>query len=144
MEIKIPKITAPLDLGDYNQAMAGTLVHVWINPPSEVRIRFSPISERGLALVAEQGQLHPDKNAKDKVKAEALEKELGELLEAQDVWLSEIWSQGPEGTHFSAGEVKKLRTETANTDPRLFGWMVGSSIRLIGEHAGALKKPIAA
>lgn len=139
MEIKIPKITDPLDLGDYNEALRGQLIHVWINPPSEVRGRLTPIATRGAAIVAENGQLHPEKCAEDKAKAVALDQESSEILEKQDIWLSEIWSQGPEGTHFSAGEIKQLRTETAETDPKLFGWMVANTIRLMGEHLGAIK-----
>jgi hypothetical protein len=140
MEIKIPKITEPLDLGRYSPALAGQVLQVWVNPPPEKRKQSLKIDRRMKEIDAEEKTLTPDKDPNDMARAAALEKESKKLLEQLDDWLSEIWSQGAEETHLPAEYIRKFRTESYGTDPQLFGWMAGESVRMIMEHLGAVKK----
>jgi len=140
MEIKIPKITEPLDLGGYAPALAGQIVHVWVNSPLEKRRYYWQTSRRVIELGTEKKKLQPDKNPNDMARTAVLEQEGKDLLGKIDAWISEIWSQGSEETHVSAETVYQFRIESADTDPQLFGWMVGSSLRMMMEHQGAVKK----
>ena len=139
MEFTIPAITEPLDLAGYAPALAGQVLQVWVNPPPAKRIGYLQISRRALELDAERKKLQ-DTNPKDKQKSGILEIESGKLLEQMDAWSSEIWSQGPEETHVSVEYIRQFRNATQDTDPKLFGWMVGNSVKLMMEHQGAVKK----
>ncbi|MGA2504195.1 MAG: hypothetical protein ABSG01_08915 [Anaerolineales bacterium] len=143
MEFKIPKITAPLDLGGYSTALAGQCVQVWINPPLEKRRTYWQTSRRVLELDAQKKRLNAEKQPLTPAQLKAvafLEQEATKLLGQIDAWISEIWSQGAEETHVPAETVHQFRVESADTDPQLFGWMVGSSLRLMMEHQGTVKK----
>lgn len=54
--------------------------------------------------------------------------------------VSELWSQGPEDTHWSPEEVTTLIEATIETDPALFRWMRDKTIEMVGEHRNAAKK----
>jgi hypothetical protein len=143
MEFKIPKITAPLDLAGYSNALAGQILQVWVNPPLEKRRWDWQTSRRVLAIDAEKKKLNAEKQplTPSQLKASAaLEQEAKDLLGKIDEWVSEIWSQGPEESRVSVETVHHFRVESVDTDPQLYGWMVGSSLRLMMEHQGTVKK----
>jgi len=138
MQIKVQKvIVEALELGAYHKQYAGQSVQVWVNPPSEKRREFSLLRDEIKKLEDDRKELRetivPDA-------AENLGKRTGELLVKMDEWLSEMWSQGPQETHLSVAEIVKLREETFDIEPQLFGWLVMSSRRMMVEHLGAVKK----
>jgi hypothetical protein len=143
MEFKIPKITAPLDLAGYSNALAGQIIQVWVNPPLEKRRWYWQTSRRVLTIDAEKRKLIAEKKplTPSLLKASAaLDQEAKDLLGKIDTWISEIWSQGAEESRVPVETVHQFRVESADTDPQLFGWMVGSSLRLMMEHQGLVKK----
>jgi hypothetical protein len=143
MEFKIPKITTPLDLVGYSNVLAGQVVQVWVNPPLERRRFYWQTSRRVLEIYAQVKKFSAEKQAltPPQLAAKAsLEQEGKDLLGKIDAWISEMWSQGAEDTHVPAETVHQFRVESADTDPQLFGWMVGSSLRLMLEHQGTVKK----
>jgi hypothetical protein len=133
MDIKIPKITVPLDLGGYSPALAGQVLQVWVNPPLEKCLQCQDVLRRSLEIEKEMVKLQAE-NSKDKEKSTGLEQEGKELLGQIDALFSEIWSQGAEETHLTAENICKFRKESLGTDPRLFWWIVGESVRLIKDH----------
>ncbi len=139
MEFTIPAITEPLDLAGYAPALAGQVLQVWVNPPLDKRMEYWQSARRALEIDAERQKIK-DTNPEDKEKSDILELESRELLQKVDAWLSEIWSQGPENTRLSAEYIRQFRNAIQDTDPKLFGWLVGTSIRLMMEHQGTVKK----
>ena len=57
-------------------------------------------------------------------------------------WLSEMWSQGPEGTHFNPEDVKKFGDSCMEQDPQLWVWVIGETVGLMFAHLGAKKKTL--
>ena len=139
MEFTIPKITVPLDLAGYSPSLAGQVLQVWVNPPLGKRMEYWRSTRRALEIDAEKQKLQ-DGITENKEKADALEKESSQLLERVDAWLSEIWSQGQEDTRLTAEYIRQFRNDIQDTDPKLFGWMVGKSVQLMMEHQGTVKK----
>ncbi len=67
----------------------------------------------------------------------------GDMSEEQIcAWLSEMWSQGPEDTHFTSEDVKKFGDAAMGQDPQLWTWVLGETIGLMYAHLGAKKKPL--
>lgn len=54
--------------------------------------------------------------------------------------MSDLWSQGPDGTHVSTDEVVELVENTIETDPGLFLWMRDRTFEMIGAHRSTAKK----
>jgi hypothetical protein len=135
MEIKIPKIVQPLELGEYAPELAGQVIQVWVNPPPAVRKEYFEVSDQIAALSTEIGKLDPEDGRLAKLNAEA-----ETLILELDANIASMWSQGAPETHFSAEEVGEFRRNSFETDQRLLSWMVGRSLRMMLEHQGALKK----
>jgi len=138
-KILAEKIVEPLDLGEYHAQFAGQVMQVWVNPPIAVRQRYAAI-RRQIEGIWEE--IKEELKAKKKLAAErSQEREAlsGRLLKEQAEWLSQIWSQGPEDTRMTAEEVERLRSESQETNPRLFSWLISRTIRLMAEHLGFVK-----
>jgi hypothetical protein len=69
MKFDIPKIVRPLGLDEYDKALAGLILHVWVNPPMTVRQTLVDI---GTAFAAALKQDVPDGAAPD-VEAEIVQ-----------------------------------------------------------------------
>lgn len=80
MKIKIPKIVKPIDLGGYDEALAGQFVQVWVNPPLDVLQLHGRILDAGNATK---------------------ESDLRE-------WYAAIWSEGAEESRWTGGELREL------------------------------------
>lgn len=126
MKINIPKVIAKVDYGEYASEMTGQYLHVWLNPPLEVLREHDEIM-RGDKSNGE-GQA-----AKSK---EEIEKDIQERENQMKEWYAKIWSQGPEGTHWTAEELRELESK----DPTLLTWMINSTWQKRSEHLARKKK----
>lgn len=138
-KILAEKIVATLDLGEYRAQFAGQMMQVWVNPPRAVRQRYAD-TRREIETIRQE--ILAEVKAKKAATAERLkerEAQSGRLLKEQNAWLSEIWSQGAEDTHMTAEEVERLRAESQETNPRLFGWLIDQTVRMMAEHLGIVK-----
>jgi hypothetical protein len=141
-KILAERIVEPLDLGEYHAQFAGQMLQVWVNPPLATRQRYA-----GIRREAEEIR----KEVAEEVKAPSTalppvaplradrDERAGRLLTEQAAWLSEIWSQGPEDTRMTAEEVERLRSESQETNPRLFAWLISRTIHMMAEHLGIVK-----
>jgi len=116
MKLTFPKIVHKIDLGEYDTAMQGQLVEVWVNPPSEHLVRMGELNNK---LVDD-----PTEEARQ---------QYVELL-------SDLLSQGDKSTHFNAHDLEELITGTADTDPRFWVWFQVRIINEINAHRVGLKK----
>jgi len=119
MDLKIPYIVKPIALKDYTSdrdfppLFDDTTIWVWVNPRKELRITF--INEI--------------------LSGKATDERVG-------AWFSEIWSQGPDDTHFTQDEVITLAHSCAEYEPGLWNWLVSETSKLLAEHYSAKKKPL--
>jgi hypothetical protein len=138
-KILAEKIVAPLDLGEYHAQFSGQELQVLVNPPRAVREKYADIRQE--VETVRQELLAEVKSKKPATAERRKERETqsARLLKEQAAWLSEIWSQGPEDTRMTAEEVERLRSESRETNPRLFAWLISQTIRMMAEHLGTVK-----
>lgn len=129
MKFEIPKITRAIDLVEYAPEWASLQIHVWVNPP----LRLLQEHDQVLSDVR---QAVKDNQVEGHSAQSSIEKAADDLARI----FSELWSQGPEETHWSAEEVVKLVEETRETDPQLWYWLRDKSIEAIREHRTQIKK----
>lgn len=113
MKFNVPKIVKPMKLSEYAPEFAKIEIPVWVNPPRAMLQEY-------LAMV-ESGKESPG--------------EVGQKIAA---WLSNVWSQGEEDTHWTPEEVLEL--VTVDSDPRLFAWCCWRTVAMITEHRVGQKK----
>lgn len=155
MKINIPKVIVPVNMVAYAPELDGQFLHVWVNPPLEKlnyyndlltelqsrelqqaeQVLFPNVPEAPAAakvkspVAAAINQLkHWVVSKKDKP-AEGLAQELLE-------WYAEMWSQGPEHTHWSTDELRTLEAQ----DPTFLSWMISQTWHKRSEHIERKKK----
>jgi len=138
-KILAEKIVEPLDLWEYHAQFAGQVMQVWVNPPMAVRKRYAEIRKQTEAIRQDLAAELKTKKKLDPERSKEREELSARLLKEQSAWLSQIWSQGLEGTRMTAEEVERLRAESQETNPRLFAWLINQTIRLMAEHLGFVK-----
>jgi hypothetical protein len=111
MDLKIPNIVKPIALKDYAEEFGEVVLWVWVNPTRELRTIL----------------------VKDVIQGNATDEQIGALF-------SELWSQGPQDTHFSPDEVMKFANTCMEQDPQLWQWVIVSTINLLFDHLGTKKK----
>ena len=117
MDLKIPNIVKPIALKDFTEGKGfppefdNAVIWVWVNPRRELRQTFVSVILKG----------------------DATDEQIGS-------WFSEMWSQGPDDTHFTAEEVVTLATACAEYEPGLWNWLVKQTNDLVIEHLSAKKK----
>jgi len=130
MKISIPRIVKELSLSEYAPEMDEAVIEVWVNPPRELLARW----DAQAAAVAEARTLLDNDPA-------AAARLLNELGQQQMEIMAELWSQAPdEAGHWTVEEVQALVAGAAETDPRLWSWLVRRTFELISEHREARKK----
>lgn len=128
MKIAVPKIVKTLAVGEYAQELSEVRLQVWVNPPRSLLARHDALIER-VGAAARAGA--------DEAGLSATVTELwGEMTAV----FAELWSAGPEGTHWSAEEIEALIDGMAETDPQLWPWLRKRTILMIREHREAVKK----
>lgn len=129
MKFEIPRITRALNLAEYAPEWQSLAIHVWVNPPMKL------LQEYDQALATAR-QAIKDGLVEGYSAEEAILKVASDLKRI----FAELWSQGPEDTHWTPEEVEQLVAETAETDPGLWLWLRNRSIELIKAHRQQIKK----
>jgi hypothetical protein len=135
MNIDIPKAVRTLDLGEYMPEMKGNVLEVWVNPPTEMLKEISDLTQGifdlvGRALKKKQNWLSKKFNEKSSVNIETRIREL----------FSELLSQGRPQTRLSEADLKRLESETFETDPNFWPWLKNKIFAMIREHREGKKK----
>ena len=146
MKVKAVIITQPIDLGEYNEAMSGGVIHVWVNPPRSVRKEREELL-RTYAKFFRSVAVPEKPIAKKHALAVLLDlfrgkktRTLTQLQEAERkvyAWFAELWSQGdnPE-LHWSVDEVAEINEQ----DPVLYQWLIRRSVLMVDAWQGDKKK----
>lgn len=146
------KIVRTIRLAEYAEEYGEAVIHVWVNPPRpmlaahDALVLESGMLRKGLEPLAEgaRSKERPaEESAPSKPSDDEIKKAVGRLLEISTehlAWFATIWSQGPEGTHWTAQEVGELVDAYAETDPRFFEWVSERTVALIREHRTGQKK----
>ena len=132
---EIKKITMPLELGNYNEAYSGQVVHVWVNIPREIREKRLALMRSYAKALAEHttGKALHVIDRIPFVRAWKFRKASKEQM----AMMGEIWSAGADAeTHWSAAEVQTLN----DADPALYMWMARESMILVDEFRASKKK----
>lgn len=131
------KIVRPIRLSEYAEGYGESVIHVWVNPPA-------PLLQEHDQLVREAEQIKARFAPTDKPSGEeelkAFVARLGEIGTAHLEWYARIWSQGPEGTHWTAEDIGKLVDSFVETDPYLWKWLSELTIDMIRQHRSGQKK----
>ena len=114
MKLTFPKIVHVVDMGEYDEAMKGQVVSVWVNPPSGHLVKLGKLNHALMEKPTDETRL--------------------EYLDL----LSELLSQGD--NKFSTADLDALMTATQDTDPRFWIWFQVRVIEEINEHRLGLKK----
>lgn len=147
MKINIPKVIKDLLLQEYDESFGDAKIHVWVNPPREVVKEYSELMSRTFASRKVLETIKVDDSLGNDEKKGLLESAERLIVELNDVgeqvirWFSVIWSQGSNlEERWSIDEIRTLIRESGSTDPRLWEWMTGNTIRMIREHRDRSKK----
>jgi hypothetical protein len=131
MDIKIPKVLASVDFGEYAPELKGKKLHVWVNPPLALLRKH----DEALALIKPKNllPLPTDAAAPEFATEEAKEEAKGAFRE----FYAELWSQHADNeTYWSADELAALE----EADPAFFSWMVAQTWTLRNEHISKKKR----
>lgn len=118
MKINIPRVVVAVDMSEYAPELAGQYLHVWVNPP------LDKLGEH--MMLAAQASLSPTPDPSPIGGGE------DQLLE----WYVEVWSQGPEPTHWTLEEVREIQQR----DPAFLVWMIQATTTARREHLDRKKK----
>lgn len=134
MQIDIPKIVELVDLGGYAPELAGTNVYAWINPPRGLLNRYFELTAQSRqALKAVQATQNEAEQA-------AVIEQVKQAGQGIAEWLAGLWSQGPDGTHWTPDEIHALAN--SDTDPQLYGWLLNATWERIDAHREHVKKKL--
>ncbi len=155
MKIRIPKVIVPVELSEYHAELAGQKLYVWINPPMAKLQAYNDLvnSLEQQELEAARQAMFPEKenDAKPEQSQSSLLKafhSVGGWLRFRKMqspeglnprlleWYAEIWSQGPDGTHWTVDELRMSEIE----DPAFLSWMIAQTWRMRAEHIERKKK----
>lgn len=131
------KIVRLIRLSEYAEVYADQVIHVWVNPPA-------PLLTEHDELVRETEKIKVRFAPADKPPSEEELKaslaRLGEIGNAHLEWYAQIWSQGPEGTRWTAEEIRTLVDSFVETDPYFWKWISELTIDMIRQHRAGQKK----
>lgn len=142
-KIVFPKITQPLDLGDYAEALAGQQFTVWVNPPEKLRRQYFTDLQNVLGarddLAAAWRVLAdaPDDQTAKNQHADALNR-METLTAAMLEIISQLLSQGAEPV--SVDDLKEMIAASEETDPAFYGWLAGRVWGMVADHRTNAKK----
>lgn len=114
MKIEIPRIEKEIPLREYAPEFEQACFRVWVNPP---RALLDQMESLGRAFL--------DPQAGPEARLTALEESAGVI--------GQLWNE-------TAEQVVRFMTETHDTDPMLFQWVLLRTFQLIRDHRRDVKK----
>lgn len=143
MKITLPKTVRLLALQEYdpeNTELAGVVIHVWVDPPRAVAQEYDRINSQFAALL-KQATGKPGKKATFWELLAARRKLAHKpptkaYREAIFTWYARMWSQGPDGTHWEARELRDIDEH----NPAFLEWLERGTWALIERHRSEIKK----
>jgi len=133
MKFNIPKIIQPLEMSEYDEAMEGLALQVWVNPPRSVHSSYWKFQ---IELGKLSKELESLKDA-DPKKIDDLNARIESVNRDIFAWFSNIWSQGKDpDTHVALEEIETMTDE----DPALWGFVTNNTMKLIREHRDNQRK----
>ena len=134
MEIKFPRITREIDLGDYQPEFAGQVLIVWVNPPLGKLSEYDVLADTVHSTIAKLSEAEEEQ-------VKALSETLVKTNQEVYSWWSDLLSQDEDiDTHFSADEVKQLAEASLESDPALWTFIQEACIGKIAEYRSTRKK----
>ncbi len=131
--LAIPKVVLTLDLSQYAPGAPETSdqpIRVWVNPPRAMLAQWDALIDQFQAL-----------NTRASEEPEVWKGSEGKAaVDGFFAWWAELWSQGPEETHWTAEEVQAFKDECLQDDPPLWEFVTSETWRLIAEHRKASRK----
>ena len=111
MKINIPKVIVPIDMAEYAPELAGTCLHVWVNPTLNKMNEHASLAASALSV---------------------------EVLTSDNLlaWYLDLWNQGPAETHWTLEELHDLEEK----DPAFLSWMITVTWNARREHMDRKKK----
>ena len=133
MKFNIPKIIKSLEMSEYDEAMKGLALRVWVNPPSGVHASYWKF-QASLAKLSKKLESLKDSDTKEVVD---INTEIENVNQEIFAWYSNIWSQDEDpDTHVSVEEIENMTDE----DPALWGFVATGTTRMIREHRDNQRK----
>jgi len=152
LKINIPKVIVHVSLADYAPELQGSDLHVWVNMPMQLLNDYNQLVRNLQSRELESAKQMLDAPApapaenrsplwrafdqaahwvsrKKEAKTEGVQPAMLE-------WYANIWSQGPEDTHWTVPELHMLE----QTDPAFLSWMITRTWQARAEHMERKKK----
>lgn len=149
MHIALPKTTRFLHFLDYDPeqpALSGVGIQVWVDPPNAVIQDYHRINRQLADLLnLTAGTPAAPKTAPiwtrllsllDARRKLAHTAPLAAYHRALFAWYAALWSQGPEGTHWTADELAVIYED----NPAFWKWLTATSWVMINVHWDEAKK----
>jgi hypothetical protein len=161
MKIQIPKVIVPVPMDEFASELKGKYLYVWVNPPKtklqEYDDLVTALQSRELETArqtlipdeqkAEGGRQTGEGNGQRTVLSRSFDQlahwlNLRKTTPAAGIdekllaWYAEIWSQGPDDTHWTVAELR----ETEDMDPSFLSWMISRTWQTRTDHLQRKKK----
>lgn len=146
MKIDIQKVIVQVPLSEYakDYKEAGNpFVHVWVNIPRAMLVKRDELDTEYMRLMTEVDMAKKEfrerfnatksKNERERLLRNNQKWEGEQQAKIEDyttrnyAWFVELWSQGPEDTHWTVDELRAL----AETDHLLLGWLADRTRELL-------------
>lgn len=156
MKIVIPKVVIAVSMADYSPVLEGQNLHVWVNPPmakiqayndlvADLQAKELDAAKQVFASgkksdAAKKNETQLSKLFSQLLRWTAFKKDRIKAAVGTDPkvleWYADVWSQGPEGTHWTLDELQTLEAE----DNAFVGWMITQYWNARSEHIERKKK----
>lgn len=142
MRFDLPKTVRPIALQDYDpgaERLAGVEIMVWVDPPREWFERYYRIHrEYSQAILKDTAALKKSRplTMLNIFLRKAPDDTVQRYRKALHDMFASLWSQGPDGTHWTAEEIDRMDDH----NPAFTDWLYRRSWELIEEHKSAVKK----
>jgi|PlaIllAssembly_1097288.scaffolds.fasta_scaffold191627_1 hypothetical protein len=169
-KINIPRVVRPVDLGAYSPEMRTALeeakasggsskpLYMWVNPTLGRLQTFGALMARydecvrmqaGNAKYVERKRkenegLPPaqqiDVLAGLPYPTDLIQTSADDIARQLNVWWADIWSHGPEGTHWTPEEIEELHAQCRENDPGFWEWIHAECWRMVHDYRDRAKK----
>ena len=136
MEIKIPKVRMPLDLGGYSPELKGHFLYVWVNPPRGLKNDyFAATYDLGDGMKSVEAP--DDFNWIERfIKGKKRKQSVHKIVR----WYAQLWSESEHGDSFGGSEVEAMAEKLVEQDPAMWSFLCNSTWTMINDWVETSKK----